>query len=92
MCMDKPKTAEFLKWSMAEMKSVLSRANDVTVAIESFQKENEILKTELDRVNKENNDLHAFIESVSMSKGDLTHQPTGKAAIIRSRGHDDVAW
>jgi 3-polyprenyl-4-hydroxybenzoate decarboxylase len=69
MCIDKAKSVEFLKQSAIEMKVILSQNWGIKEAIETFQKENEILKAELDRVNMENKDLHAFIDSISVTKG-----------------------
>lgn len=78
MCIDKQRTAEFLKQSMAGMKAVLTMSNDVSVLIETFQKENAILKAELDRVIKENDELHFYINSIPTFKNDQLSPISGK--------------
>lgn len=82
MCIDKPKSAEFLKNTASEMKLALTR-NGVDYMIETFQKENEILKTELDRVNKENADLHVYIDTVNTIPNGYTSLWFNKKDVLK---------
>lgn len=65
MCMDKAKDVAFLKQVMVQGKSIEK------IHVEVVERENAILRAELENVNKQNTELLSYVEALQKEKESL---------------------